>query len=40
MAMQRSPGTMTVASCEARFRSYNPSTGMYTGYDGQQHPCR
>ena len=33
------PRRITVASCEARFRSYNPSTGMYTGYDGQQHPC-
>jgi hypothetical protein len=25
--------------CEAHFRSYNPATGMYTGYDGLQHPC-
>jgi hypothetical protein len=25
--------------CEARFRSYNPATGTYTGYDGLQHPC-
>ncbi len=36
---QSGPSAATVASCEARFRSYNPSTGMYTGYDGQQHPC-
>jgi hypothetical protein len=28
-----------VAYCQARFRSYNPSTGMYLGYDGQYHPC-
>jgi hypothetical protein len=27
------------AWCEAHFRSYNPATGMYTGYDGLQHPC-
>ncbi len=25
--------------CEQRFRSYNPSTGMYLGYDGRYHPC-
>jgi len=36
---QSGPSAATIASCEARFRSYNPSTGMYTGYDGQQHPC-
>lgn len=28
-----------VAYCEARFRSYNPATGMYLGYDGLHHPC-
>ncbi|MGB7254007.1 MAG: BA14K family protein, partial [Xanthobacteraceae bacterium] len=28
-----------VAYCESRFRSYNPATGMYLGYDGQYHPC-
>jgi hypothetical protein len=28
-----------VAWCEAHFRSYNPATGMYLGYDGQYHPC-
>lgn len=33
------PDAAGVASCEARFRSYNPSTGMYMGYDGHQHPC-
>jgi BA14K-like protein len=25
--------------CEQRFRSYNPRTGMYVGYDGRYHPC-
>jgi hypothetical protein len=25
--------------CQARFRSYDPATGMYTGYDGMRHPC-
>jgi hypothetical protein len=27
------------AYCQARFRSYNPATGMYLGFDGQYHPC-
>jgi BA14K-like protein len=25
--------------CIQRFRSYNPSTGLYLGYDGRYHPC-
>lgn len=28
-----------VASCEARYRSYNPATGTYLGYDGHRHYC-
>jgi hypothetical protein len=28
-----------VAWCQANFRSYNPATGLYLGYDGQYHPC-
>ena len=28
-----------VADCEARFRSYDPASGTYLGYDGQRHPC-
>ncbi len=39
VVVQGGPDSGSVASCEARFRSYNPSTGMYMGYDGQQHPC-
>jgi BA14K-like protein len=27
------------ASCAARFRSYDPASGTYLGYDGQRHPC-
>jgi BA14K-like protein len=27
------------ASCAARFRSYNPESGTYLGYDGLRHPC-
>jgi BA14K-like protein len=25
--------------CQAHFRSYNPSTGTYLGFDGQYHSC-
>lgn len=27
------------AYCAQRFKSYDPATGTYTGYDGLQHPC-
>jgi hypothetical protein len=33
------PGPGAVAYCEAHFRSYDPATGMYLGYDGLHHPC-
>jgi hypothetical protein len=31
----------TVASngCAERYRSYDPASGTYLGYDGQRHPC-
>ena len=29
----------SVAYCQQRFRSYDPSTGTYLGYDGLRHPC-
>lgn len=32
-------GSPGVAWCEAHFRSYNPATGMYLGYDGVHHRC-
>jgi hypothetical protein len=28
-----------VAYCEQRFRSYDPASGTYLGYDGYRHPC-
>jgi hypothetical protein len=28
-----------VAYCQQRFRSYDPASGTYLGYDGQLHPC-
>ena len=34
------PGDQSAAaSCEARFRSYDPASGTYLGYDGMRHPC-
>lgn len=27
------------AYCEQRFKSYDPQSGTYLGYDGQRHPC-
>jgi hypothetical protein len=29
----------SVAYCKQRFRSYDPSTGTYLGYDGLRNPC-
>jgi len=28
-----------VGYCMSRFRSYDPGTGTYLGYDGLRHPC-
>ena len=28
-----------VAYCMQRFRSYDPASGTYLGYDGLRHPC-
>jgi hypothetical protein len=33
------PGGDAVAYCESRFRSYDPASGTYLGYDGLRHPC-
>lgn len=27
------------AYCAQRFKSYDPASGTYLGYDGQRHPC-
>jgi hypothetical protein len=27
------------AYCASRFRSYDPASGTYLGYDGMRHPC-
>ena len=33
------PGGDAVAYCSRRYRSYDPSSGTYLGYDGYRHPC-
>jgi hypothetical protein len=32
-------GSSAVAYCERRYRSYDPASGTYLGYDGYRHPC-
>jgi len=32
-------GGDAMAYCMQRFKSYDPSSGTYLGYDGQRHPC-
>lgn len=34
-----SVGSSSAAYCAQRYRSYNPATGTFTGYDGRQHRC-
>jgi hypothetical protein len=29
-----------VAYCSSRYRSFDPASGTYMGYDGVRHPCR
>ncbi|NNM74803.1 BA14K family protein [Enterovirga aerilata] len=33
------PDDDAVAYCMQRFKSYDPASGTYLGYDGQRHPC-
>ncbi len=33
-------GADWVAYCSSKYRSFNPATGLYLGYDGQYHPCQ
>ncbi|QOG19822.1 MULTISPECIES: BA14K family protein [Bradyrhizobium] len=37
--LARADGAMS-RSCAARFRSFDPATGTYLGFDGNRHPCR
>ncbi len=32
-------GDDAVAYCMQRYKSYDPASGTYLGYDGQRHPC-
>lgn len=32
-------GGGNVAYCQQRYRSYDPASGTFLGYDGQRHPC-
>lgn len=32
-------GGDAVAYCTQRFKSYDPASGTYLGYDGKRHPC-
>jgi len=40
-AYEPSPGYPDDAQayCESRFRSYDPASGTYVGYDGRRRPC-
>jgi hypothetical protein len=33
------PNQSAVAYCAQRYRSYDPASGTYLGYDGLRHPC-
>lgn len=33
------PGGSAAAYCAQRFKSYDPASGTYLGYDGLRHPC-
>jgi hypothetical protein len=37
--VEAAPGGDDVAYCQQRFRSYDPASGTYLGYDGYRHPC-
>lgn len=39
IAANASAGSNAVAYCSQRFRSYDPASGTYLGYDGYRHPC-
>ena len=32
-------GADTISYCVQRFRSFDPASGTYLGFDGQRHPC-
>ncbi|MCA6107278.1 BA14K family protein [Bradyrhizobium cenepequi] len=38
-AVAAAPGGGDIAYCQQRYKSYDPASGTYLGYDGQRHPC-
>ena len=39
IAANAAAGNNAVAYCSQRFRSYDPASGTYLGYDGYRHSC-
>ena len=39
VAVMPDTGGDAASYCAQRFRSYDPASGTYLGYDGQRHPC-
>lgn len=39
LSQQAAPVNRTVAYCAQRYRSYDPASGTYLGYDGRRHRC-
>jgi hypothetical protein len=39
VAVEAAPGGDDAGYCEQRYKSYDPASGTYLGYDGQRHPC-
>ncbi len=39
VAVVQDGGGDSVAYCSRRFKSYDPASGTYLGYDGKRHPC-
>lgn len=39
IANSRAQALENDAYCSQRYRSYDPRSGTYLGYDGQRHPC-
>ncbi|WP_035703844.1 BA14K family protein, partial [Bradyrhizobium genomosp. I (2014)] len=39
VAVVQDGGGDSAAYCAQRFKSYDPASGTYLGYDGQRHPC-
>ncbi len=33
------PADDAIAYCQSRYRSYDPASGTFLGYDGLRHPC-